>query len=83
MFDWGFYAFTMHQAYLDRLREAEESRLIRQAEAGKERPSRVLARMRAWLERGLPAPPSKWPAHLHSAVKEAATDPMAGDSLIL
>jgi hypothetical protein len=83
MSDWGFYAFTMHQAYRDRLREAEESRLIRQAEAGRERRFRVLARMRAWLERGLATCLAESLAHVHNPVKEAATDSRVGGSLIL
>ena len=83
MFDWGFYALTMRQAYRDRLREAEESRLLRQARAGQGRPSRLLARIRAWLEGWLPAPLLGWPGHGHSAVKKAAMDSKAGGSLIL
>jgi hypothetical protein len=83
MFDWGFYAFTMRLAYRDRLQEAEQLRLARQARAGQTRPPRWLAWVRAWLERGLLAPVAEWPAHVHSAVQEAATDSSASGGLIL
>jgi hypothetical protein len=44
MFDWGYCEFNMWQTYGDRLREAENERLIRQVEAGR----RCLADPLAW-----------------------------------
>ena len=83
MLDWAWYAYTMRRAYDDRLREAEASRLVRQARAGPKRPSRLRAWLRAWLQRPLRMLRAEWPGPLHSTMKEAATDSKAGGSLIL
>jgi len=82
MSDWGFYAFTMRQAYGDRLRKADGARLVRQMRASLPQCTSLWERIRAWLRPHLSALRARWQVDVQETLKEAASS-KAGGSLIL
>ncbi|RPJ23990.1 MAG: hypothetical protein EHM35_16750 [Planctomycetaceae bacterium] len=82
MLDRG-YDLLMWHMYNQLLRQREKNRLARQAQAGQNPRPPFVARVRAWLERRLPAPGREQPGHLHGVVKAATTGSKTSGSQLL